>query len=149
MKINITCGQIANNHYSKKYKESFIPFNEAMIEGNPKEDIFSEKFIQERVKTLNTTLEDYISKMNSFLNLKEKIHQYNITCWFGDDDFCKMNLLTILAYLEQLDYQNEITFNLIDEYTFKIKETKRINPKNYKQKYLDKISSKETQIIFE
>ena len=48
MKINITCGQIANDYYSKIYDEIFIPFNEAMINGIPNEDIFSDEFIDRK-----------------------------------------------------------------------------------------------------
>ena len=34
MEINITCGQYANDHYSKLNKGIFLPFNEAMNKGN-------------------------------------------------------------------------------------------------------------------
>ena len=137
MRINITCGQIANNYYSKKYKdEVFIPFNEAMNKGNPKDDIFSEEFILERIKTHNTTREEYLSKMNEILSLKDEINNYEITCWFGDDDFCQINLLTLLGYLDQINYKKEITFCLIDEESYNIIKRSTFSVCNCKQKYL-------------
>ena len=55
------------------------------------------------------------------LVLKEKT--YNKIClWFGKDTFCQMNLLTLLAYLEQIDFSGKITLNYIDDETFEIIE---------------------------
>ena len=143
MHINITCGQYANDYYSKKYNnEVFIPFNEAMIYGNPHEDIFSKNFILERIKTHKTTKSEYMSKMKSFLDLKDKLNQYEITCWFGEDKFCQINLLTLLAYLDQINYKKEITLNLINESTYDIKRIIKINVIDYKQKYLNKLKKK-------
>ena len=140
MHINITCGQYANDYYSKTHNnEVFIPFNEAMIYGNPHEDIFSKTFILERIKTHKTTLEEYMSKMKDFLDLKDKLNQYEITFWFGEDEFCQINLLTLLAYLEQINYKKEITLNLINETTYDIKLKTKINVKGFKQKYLKEI----------
>lgn len=140
MKINITCGQNTNDYYSEKYSdEIFVPFNEAMIYGDLKEEIFGKEFILERIKTHKTTYEEYMSKMQAFLALTEKINEYEITCWFGDDDFCKINLLVLFAYLDQIKYKKEIIFNLIDERTYEIKKTRKVSVNNYKQKYLNEI----------
>ena len=140
MHINITCGQYANDYYSKIHNnEVFIPFNEAMIYGNPHEDIFSKTFILERIKTHKTTESEYMSNMKEFLDLKDKLNQYEITCWFGEDEFCQINLLTLLAYLEQINYKKEITLNLINETTYDIKLKTKINVKGFKQKYLKEI----------
>ena len=138
--LNITCGDIANDYYLKKYNnEIFVPFNEAMCEGNPEDDIFSEKFILERIKTHKITKYEYLCKLGPFLNYAEKIGQYEIICWFGKDEFCQKNLLTLLAYLEQLNYPRDITFHLIDEQTFNIIRTNKISVKGYKEKYLKEI----------
>lgn len=140
MHINITCGQYANDYYSKTHNnEVFISFNEAMIYGKTHEDIFSRNFILERIKTHKTTLEEYMSKMKDFLDLKDKLNQYEITFWFGEDEFCQINLLTLLAYLEQINYKKEITLNLINETTYDIKLKTKINVKGFKQKYLKEI----------
>lgn len=142
MKINITCGQIANDYYSQIYDEIFVPFNEAMINGVPKEDIFSDEFILERVETHRTTLADYLSKMKSFLDIKNQLNKCEIVCWFGNDDFCQINLLTLLAFLDQIHYTKEITINLINENNFAIENVSKVNVDNYKKLYLENILSR-------
>ncbi|HEY5563394.1 MAG TPA: hypothetical protein VIK72_16870 [Clostridiaceae bacterium] len=37
----------------------------------------------------------------------------HIVLWFDDDMFCQINLLTILAYLNQINYSYNVTFNLV------------------------------------
>ena len=64
MQINITCGQYANDYLSTHLPGTFIPFNEAMIHGNPIYPLFSEQFILERVQTHNTTLQEYKKNMH-------------------------------------------------------------------------------------
>ena len=135
MKINITCGQIANNILKNKYDEIFIPFNEAMIHGNPKEKIFSEEFILERVKAHQTTLNEYLTTMHEFLEIKDEFNHYEIICWFGNECFCQINLLTLFAYLDQHHYSKNIQLNMINEETYLIEKTYILNPKNYANYY--------------
>ncbi|WP_251860110.1 hypothetical protein [Clostridium sp. Marseille-Q2269] len=40
-----------------------------------------------------------------------------IVLWFGDDMFCQMNFITILAYLEQIHFTGDVLFCMIHEQT--------------------------------
>ena len=127
MEINITCGQYANDHYSNLYEGIFIPFNEACIQGNILYPLFSEKFIEERIKCLHTTKEEYLSKLKGILELKDYLYKVNkIHLYFGDDEFCKYNVNILLKYLKQENYKNEILLNIINEETYEIKKTVHI-----------------------
>ena len=131
--INITSGLYLNNYLKDKYSnDTFIPFNEAMIEGNPSYPLFDENFILERCKTHQVSKEDYIKNMIDFLELKNHIHEYNsIVLWFGKDMFCQLNLLTVLSYFQQEKYSNPIYLNLINEDTYEIIEQTTIPKDDY------------------
>ena len=127
MEINITCGQYANDYYSKSLNGIFIPFNEAMIQGNIIYPLFYEEFIEERIKSLNTTKEEYLNKLKGIIELKNYINKITkVTCYFGEDEFCKCNIDILFKYLKQENYQNELILNIIDETTYEIKNTYRI-----------------------
>lgn len=112
--IHIVSGQeMLNeaNFYSIEGK--ILPFNEAMCEGNPSENLFESSFIDERIFVHQTTKNDYEKIVLSHLKtikLDDKIE-----LWFGYDMFCQMNLLTILAYLDKKQYQEEIKVHICDE----------------------------------
>ena len=46
-----------------------------------------------------------------------------IVLWFGDDMFCQMNLLTVLAFLEQQRYQGKVYYYMVKEMTYDVEET--------------------------
>ncbi|MBU5439551.1 AraC family transcriptional regulator [Tissierella sp. MSJ-40] len=93
-----------------KEKAIYVPFNEAMCWGETDTEIFSHSFIEKRVKSLETTEEEYQKIV--FEPLKPLFEEkFNIiVLWFGDDMFCQMNLITILAYLEQIGYNGDVLF---------------------------------------
>lgn len=131
--INITNGTYLNSYLQKKYSnETFIPFNEAMIEGNPILPIFSDTFIDERCHTHQVSNESYLENMKGFLNFSKDIQSYDsIVLWFGKDMFCQLNLLTVLAYFHQENYHKPIYLNLIDEENYEIIEQIFIPIDNY------------------
>jgi hypothetical protein len=106
----------------KKFKEThfieselMIPFNEAMCYGDICEDIFSEEFNRVRAKVHHVTPAQYAE-----ITLKPLKPLFNgdfdhISLWFDEDMFCQMNLLTILAWLDQSDYKGSIDLNLVDD----------------------------------
>ena len=65
--------------------------------------------------------------------------------WFGKDTFCQINLLTLLAYLEQIQYCGNIKLNYIDDETFELLES-NIDVKlgRYRKIYEDILISKRT-----
>lgn len=89
---------------------TYVSFNEAMCWGDADEEIFSHSFIEKRVQSLQTTEEEY---QRIVLGALEPLFQGEfeiIVLWFGDDMFCQMNLITIVAYLEQTGYNGDVLF---------------------------------------
>lgn len=124
--LNITSGQEFNDYIIDKENGLFMPFNEAMIEGIPVFPPFSEEFIKERITTYGCTENEYTSIMSKLFYNKEEINNYDsIVLWFGHDTFCQINLITILAYLEYIDYKGQVYRRIIDDETKKI-----ISPKS-------------------
>lgn len=98
------------DHQLMKENHSYVPFNEAMCWGETDTEIFSDTFIEKRVKALQTTEAEYRKTvLESLKPLFEKNFD-SIVLWFGDDMFCQINLITMLAYLEQSGYQGEVLF---------------------------------------
>ncbi len=105
-----------NNNLIKE-NQTYVPFNEAMCWGEADTKIFSDSFIEKRVKSLKTTEAEYRKIVLGSLKplFKEKFD--SIVLWFGDDMFCQMNLITILAYLEQSGYKGDVLFCMMLERT--------------------------------
>lgn len=87
---------------------TYVPFNEAMCWGTADEQIFSEPFIEKRVQSLKSTKEMYKEIVLEPLKplFEESFDQ--IVMWFGDDLFCQINMLTMMAYLEQINYNGDL-----------------------------------------
>ena len=121
MILNITNGDYFNDYFLSKFGGEAVPFCEAMMDGNTVPDIFSVEFIELRSKELNASAEEYKSKMHVQTALAE--NKYNeLHLWFGKDTFCQANLLTLLAYLEQIEFCGKLILNYIDDETFEVTE---------------------------
>ena len=119
--INITSGQYLNNYLKDKYEGVFLPFNEAMIQGELIYPLFDKNFINKRSLTHRVDKDTYINNLKEFLDLTNYINDVDkITLWFGKDAFCIINLITVLTYLESLNYNKEIVINLVDDDTCKV-----------------------------
>ena len=119
--LNITNGEYFNKHLISKYGGQAVPFCEVMMDGEVLSDIYSEAFISLRAKALNVSENEYRAKMYAYEALKN--NEYDSIClWFGKDTFCQMNLLTLLTYLEQIQYHGKLKLNYIDDETFGIIE---------------------------
>lgn len=94
---------------------TYIPFNEAMCWGEAHEEIFSPLFIEKRVCALHGTKHDYekivLSPLKPLFNEKFDI----IVLWFGDDMFCQINMMTLLAFLEQQGFEGDVLFCMAPE----------------------------------
>ena len=95
--------------------EEMIPFNEAMCYGETCENIFSDEFIEMRSRVHHVTPDQYADITLNPLQplLIENVD--HIALWFDEDMFCQMNVLTILAWLEQRKYKGSIDLHLVDE----------------------------------
>lgn len=137
--LNITNGDIFND-YIKSIKEGeFIPFKEAMVEGNASYPILDDTFIEIRAKTHKVDASNYIIHMKDMISLKENISKYDVIyLWFGKDVFCQINLITLLAYLKQINFKGIINLNLINEKNNKvIKKNIIINNDDFINYYKD------------
>ena len=119
--LNITNGDCFNEYFISQFGGSAVPFCEAMMDGDTTAEIFSPQFIALRAQSLNVSENEYRAKMHVYDVLKD--HKDSSIClWFGKDTFCQMNLLTLLAYLEQIEYRGELKLNYIDDETFEVIE---------------------------
>lgn len=120
--LNITNGDYFNAHFMSRSGGTAIPFCEVMMDGKAVTNIYSQQFIALRAEALNISENEYRVKMYVYDILKNNDYQ-KICLWFGKDTFCQVNLLTLLAYLEQIEYQGELKLNYIDDETFEVLDT--------------------------
>lgn len=119
--LNITNGDYFNEYFLLKYAEMAVPFCEAMMDGETILDIYSEEFINLRARELHVSVGEYRAKMQVYDALNENDYS-ELHLWFGKDTFCQVNLLTLLAYLEQFEYAGKVLLNYIDDETFEVNE---------------------------
>ena len=119
--LNITNGDYFNNYFLSKFGGKAVPFCEAMMDGNAVSEIYSHEFIELRSKELNVSAEEYRAKMHVHDALTDSKYA-ELSLWFGKDTFCQMNLLTLLSYLEQVEYNGKVALNYIDDETFEVIE---------------------------
>ncbi|MBL4934511.1 helix-turn-helix transcriptional regulator [Clostridium sp. YIM B02515] len=125
-------------------KFTYIPFNEAMCWGEADEEIFSDSFIEKRVQSLNTTIEQYRSIVLNPLEPLLKNRFDTIVLWFGDDMFCQINMLTILGYLEQCNFEGDVLFCMTNEITDEmLPDAYEVDIKGSLQKYKSIVCKKE------
>ena len=141
--LNITNGDYFNQYIIEKFGGAAIPFCECIMDGEVTLDILSDEFINLRTKALNVSKEEYLSKMQVPGALSS--NKYSRLClWFGKDTFCQMNLLMLLSYLEQIEYNHAITLCYIDDATFDIIESSiDVTLGIYKQIYSDILISRQ------
>lgn len=135
--LNITNGDAFNDFFLTEYREYAIPFCEDMMDGECCARIFSDEFIKKRCFSLGVSEYEYRSKMQVYDTLTSKAEGYSaLHLWFGRDCFCQMNLLTLLAFLEEIGYNNKITLSYIDDEDFKvISEEITVELGGYKELY--------------
>ncbi|WP_289139812.1 AraC family transcriptional regulator [uncultured Brevibacillus sp.] len=124
--LNILNGQAMYEEFTdnKLMGESdYAPFNEAMCINAVTSQVFDEAFIQTRAGGHHDSVDNYRKKVIDPLEkLLHKKHMC-IVLWFGEDMFCQMNLLTILAYLEQSGYAGKVLLNSFREDEFIVSQT--------------------------
>ncbi|MES5266844.1 AraC family transcriptional regulator [Priestia megaterium] len=135
--LNILNGQVMYEVFqTNKFfgKGEYIPFNEAMCSHETSVAIFSDEFIRLRALGHKVSIQEYKNlTMTPLKPLFEKEYKC-IVLWFGDDMFCQINMLTVLAYLEQVAYKGKVFFNMVNEMTYEI-ETTEIFLSSYKKVY--------------
>ncbi|MCM3758008.1 AraC family transcriptional regulator [Sporosarcina aquimarina] len=127
--LNILNGEVMYEEFNNKQlmgNSDYAPFNEAMCVHETTIPIFDSTFIETRALGHHVSIESYTSKvLQPLKRLNQKNYNY-IVLWFGEDMFCQMNLLTILAYLEQSEYEGMVYLNSFKEDEFKVTQTELV-----------------------
>ena len=116
--LNITNGDVFNHFLLSKCGGEAVPFREVMMDGETAMEIFSDDFVRLRASALKVNEEEYRANMVVYDALNADDYD-ELVLWFGKDTFCQMNLLTLLAYLEQRDYRGRVTLHYIDDESFR------------------------------
>jgi len=123
--LNVLNGQMMYEEFSKQLlmgNSDYVPFNEAMCTNPTTCPIFGEDFNNIRAAGHQVSLQDYEHVTLNPLKLLWTKNYQCIVLWFGDDMFCQMNLLTILAFLEQQKFQGKVYFHMVKETTYDVDE---------------------------
>lgn len=100
----------------------YAPFNEAMCVNETSEHPFGETFIHLRANGHGENAEKYTDKVIAPLEPFFSAKHQCIVLWFGEDLFCQMNLLTLLAYLEQTNFEGKVFLHSFREDEFKVNQ---------------------------
>ena len=111
-----------------------VSFNEAMCAGEVTENIFSAAFIEKRCKAHKAAVPEYNEKIIGLLDALTDVGISKIVLWFDFDMFCQINLLTVLAYLDQIFFSGDIVLKLVNTNFEKEKEY-QINIHGYYELY--------------
>lgn len=116
--LHILNGQSMYDHFKQTgflNGETMIPFNEAMCFGNATEEIFSVEFNNKRAEVHHVNLQQYTDITLKPLELLLSKQYKNLELWFDSDMFCQINILTILALLDQYNHDGAITLHIVDD----------------------------------
>ncbi|MCQ2008608.1 AraC family transcriptional regulator [Sporolactobacillus sp. STSJ-5] len=136
--LNILNGEMMYKEFSTQGlmgRGDFAPFNEAMCSNDTHQTIFSEPFNKMRAFGHQVSLAKYEKLTIAPLKPLFEKHYECIVLWFGDDMFCQMNFLTVLAYLDQIEYKGKVFFQKVNETTYEVEETELV-PDGYKKIYV-------------
>lgn len=111
--LHIVNGGCTLAYFKKENPElTAIAFEEAMCAGDAALPILGKEFICRRCISLHTSEDEYLQKIVLPL---QKIKDYtHIVLWFDEDMFCQINLLTLLAYLQQENIPLPQSYHVID-----------------------------------
>ncbi|WP_221563306.1 AraC family transcriptional regulator [Alkalihalobacillus sp. TS-13] len=116
--LHILNGQVMHDHFKKTRflsHEMMVPFNEAMCYGVTSKYVFSDDFSEIRANVHKVTTAQYaeitLKPLQPFLSGDFS----RIELWFDADMFCQINLLTILAWLDQTAYQETVYLHIVGE----------------------------------
>jgi hypothetical protein len=116
--LHILNGQEMYNYFKKTHfleQELMIPFNEAMCYGNTCNDLFSHEFVEIRANVHQVTPAQYAEITLKPLDPLFSDDFSHVALWFDADMFCQINLLTILAWLDQTDHKGTIDLHIVSD----------------------------------
>lgn len=113
MRINIVSGDAMAEYGEQLGFKNCTIFGEAMIDGIVKDPVpFSQSFINERAKVHGIHPDKYRKKnAQQLLKMRagDEVHVY-----FGEDLFCQLNLITLIAFLEKQGI-DKVTYHVVFE----------------------------------
>ena len=112
MRINIVSGDAMAQYGEQLGFKNCIAFAESMINGKVQNEVaFSQDFMHERAKALSVGYDKYKKRFIPLLKMRagDEVHVY-----FGEDLFCQLNLITLLAYLERIGIKS-VVYHVIFE----------------------------------
>ncbi len=113
MRINIVSGDAMAEYGEQLGFKNYTVFGEAMIDGIIKDSApFSQHFINERAKVHGIHADKYRKKFAQHL-LKMRAGD-DVHVYFGEDLFCQLNLITLLAFLEKQGI-DKVTYHVVFE----------------------------------
>lgn len=118
MTLHILNGQNMYDYYKKIHflkEDIMVPFNEAMCFGETSNELFTKEFIEKRAKVHHVTPEQYIEITLIPIQPLLSKNFNHIELWFDEDMFCQINILTILAWLDQQGHKNPIDLHIVDD----------------------------------
>lgn len=95
---------------------TYVSCNEAMCWGEADEVIFGEAFVAKRVASLRSTQQMYEEIVQESLRPMIESNYDEVELWFGDDMFCQINMLTMMAYLEQIGFEGKVRLSIGCDY---------------------------------
>jgi hypothetical protein len=116
--LHILSGQAMYDYFKKTHfleDEMIVPFNEAMCFGYISDELFTQEFVEKRAMVHDVTTEKYTEitlKPLEPLFSKDFTH---MEMWFDADMFCQINILTILAWLDQQGHKNTINLHIVGD----------------------------------
>ena len=125
--LHILNGQLMYDEFHHKQimgDADYIPFNEAMCVNKVTYPIFDQTFNEIRANGHEVSTQAYFDKVVAPLLLLSNKSYETIVLWFGEDVFCQMNLLTLLAYLEQIHFTGNVYLYSFREDEFVVHEEK-------------------------
>ncbi|MFZ7946009.1 hypothetical protein [Neobacillus sp. 19] len=116
--LHILNGQAMYNFFKRTNfleQELMVPFNEAMCYGKTYNDLFSNEFTEIRAKVHHVTPMQYSETiLKSLVPLFSKKFTH-IALWFDADMFCQINILSLLAWLDQAEHTDAIDLYIVGD----------------------------------
>lgn len=111
--LYIASGEIVADALRESGVEPVYAFNEAMCEGDTVTDIFSQEFVKERASAYGISENEYRPFYEKFDGVLQENNYLEL--FFDHDMFCAINTITLLTYLEKIEFEGRIHFNLIPQ----------------------------------
>lgn len=140
--LHIASGEIVASVLKEKGIKNVIAIHEAMCEGDTVSNFFSNEFIQKRIEAYGISEQEY--QPFYFGLMKQLPSTKRIELYFDHDMFCVINTITLLAFLEDMQYKGIVIFHLIaQDGTANVLNTFSLSLGIYKNVYIQVLINKE------